>query len=260
VVTKCCWVASAKSSYDEAEQDLALMMGIKIGHSSLHRLVQKSEFPHADSKQKVDSLSVDGGKVRLRTEKPGPCQWRDYKAVSLHDSVCQAYFQENDALISWVHKQSLSRMITAVGDGHDGVWNIISELKPESERRDVLDWYHLVENLHKIGGSSEQLKRLETSLWRGCIDEVLEELSGRKGHLVQNFRAYLAKHRYRLVNYDLYQSLGYAIGSGAVESTVKRIGARVKLGGAQWLPQSVSKILRLRCAYLNGDFHLSIYA
>ena len=259
-MTKCCWVASAKSSYEEAEQDLALMMGIKVGHSSLHRLVQKSDFPQADSKQKVDSLSVDGGKIRLRTEKPGPCEWRDYKAVSLHDSVCQAYFQENEVLISWVHKQSLSRMITSVGDGHDGVWNIISRLKPSSERRDVLDWYHLVENLYKIGGSSQQLKRLKSSLWRGCVDEVLEELSERKGHLVQNFRAYLAKHRYRLVNYDLYQSLGYAIGSGSVESTVKRIGARVKISGAQWLKQSVSKILHLRCAYLNGDFSLSISA
>ncbi|MCT7974890.1 ISKra4 family transposase [Laspinema olomoucense] len=260
VMTKCCWVASAKSSYEEAEQDLALMMGIKIGHSSLHRLVQKSNFPQADSKQKVDSLSVDGGKIRLRTEKPGPCEWRDYKAVSLHDSVCQAYFQENEALISWVHKQSLSRMITSVGDGHDGVCNIISRLKPSSERRDVLDWYHLVENLYKIGGSSQQLKRLKSSLWRGCVDEVLEELSERKGQRVQNFRAYLAKHRYRLVNYDLYQSLGYAIGSGSVESTVKRIGARVKISGAQWLKQSVSKILHLRCAYLNGDFSLSISA
>ena len=110
------------------------------------------------------------------------------------------------------------------------------------------------------GGSSQQLKRLETSLWRGYVDEVLEELLGRKGYLIQNFRAYLVKHRHRLVNYDLYQSLGYAIGSGSVESTVKRIGARVKLSGAQWLPQSVSKILRLRCAYLNGDFYLSISA
>jgi hypothetical protein len=73
-------------------------------------------------------------------------------------------------------------------------------------------------------------------------------------------KPYLAKHRYRLVNYDLYQSLGYAIGSGSVESTVKRIGARVKISGAQWLPQSVSKILHLRCAYLNEDFSLSISA
>ncbi|WP_198017846.1 hypothetical protein [Oscillatoria acuminata] len=171
-MTKCCWVASAKSSYEEAEQDLALMMGLKIGRSSLHRLVQKSDFPQADSKQRVDSLSVDGGKFHLRTKEPGPCQWRDYKAVSLHDSVCQAYFQQNDALISWVHKQSLSRMITCVGDGHDGIWKIISGLKPESERRDVLDWYHSVENLYKIGGSLQQLRRLETGLWRGCVDAV----------------------------------------------------------------------------------------
>ncbi|NJL02086.1 MAG: hypothetical protein HC910_16555 [Spirulinaceae cyanobacterium SM2_1_0] len=46
-------------------------------------------------------MSVDGGKVRLRTPSPGACEWRDYKAVRLHDSVCAASFQDNQALIAW---------------------------------------------------------------------------------------------------------------------------------------------------------------
>ena len=52
--------------------------------------------------------------------------------------------------------------------------------------------------------------------------------------------------------------MGLAIGSGSVESTIKRLGARLKLSGAQWLPNSVPQMLRLRCAYLNGDISLSI--
>jgi hypothetical protein len=31
--------------------------------------------------------------------------------------------------------------------GHDGIWNIIRELTPPEERREILDWYHLKENL-----------------------------------------------------------------------------------------------------------------
>ncbi|MEG3883885.1 ISKra4 family transposase, partial [Microcoleus sp. herbarium19] len=34
---------------------------------------------------------------------------------------------------------------------------------------------------------------------------------------------------------------------------IKRIGLRVKLSGAQWNIESVSSILSLRCAYLNGQ-------
>ncbi|MEM7581174.1 MAG: ISKra4 family transposase, partial [Cyanobacteria bacterium P01_A01_bin.45] len=33
---------------------------------------------------------------------------------------------------------------------------------------------------------------------------------------------------------------------------IKQIGARVKISGAQWNVESVSQILSVRCAYLNG--------
>ncbi|MEB3163165.1 MAG: ISKra4 family transposase, partial [Prochlorothrix sp.] len=38
-----------------------------------------------------------------------------------------------------------------------------------------------------------------------------------------------------------------------VESLVKQIAMRVKLPGAQWSVDSVPKILKHRCAYLNGQ-------
>ena len=46
--------------------------------------------------------------------------------------------------------------------------------------------------------------------------------------------AYLNKHRHRIVNYGYYQAEGISIGSGAIESTVKQIGQRIQLSGAQW--------------------------
>ncbi|MEM6839351.1 MAG: ISKra4 family transposase, partial [Cyanobacteria bacterium P01_C01_bin.120] len=41
---------------------------------------------------------------------------------------------------------------------------------------------------------------------------------------------------------------------GAVESTVKQIGRRIKISGAQWERKNVPQILKHRCAYLNGQF------
>lgn len=256
---KCCLVASAKSSYQEAEQDIQLMMGMTVGHSTLQRMVLRSEIPEGQNQQPVKALSVDGGNIRLRTAETGSCVWRNYKAVSLHDGVCGAYFQNNSALATWVQQQPLSPVVLCIGDGHDGIWNIIKLLAPEHQRREVLDWYHLVENLYKIESNQCCLERLKALLWSGFVDEVLALLKPIRHHPAQCFRAYLRKHRRRAVPYRLYQSLGLDIGSGSVESTVKRIAARVKLTGAQWLSSSAPHILRLRCAYLNGSFALSIY-
>ena len=258
VMEKCSLAACGKSSYQEAAEDIKLMTGIAVGHSSLHRLVQRSEIPSPESERPVGELSVDGGKVRLRTPEPGACEWRDYKAVSLHDSLCNAYFQENGALIEWVQRQHLASVVTCVGDGHDGVWNIMAHLAPEYQRREVLDWYHLVENLYKVDGKKEGLERMKGLLWLGYVDEVLEELKHLNSYTSVRFRAYIRKHHQRIVPYDLYQRMGIAIGSGAVESVVKRIGARLKLSGAQWSRENVGKMLRLRCAYLNRAFSVSI--
>lgn len=255
---KCCLVSCAKVSYLAASEDIQLMTGLQVGHSTLHRLVQRTELPSQQSSHLVNELSVDGGKVRLRTPDAGACEWRDYKAVSLHNFLCSAYFQDNNGLIGWVQQHRLASRVVCLGDGHDGVWNIIAQLVPEHQRWEVLDWYHLVENLFKVEGSSRCLQRMKTSLWSGCVDEVFEELEKIGNHGSEKFAAYLRKHQHRIGPYDIYQQMGSAIGSGAVESTVKRIGARLKLSGAQWAPKYVSQMLRLRCAYLNRAFSLSI--
>jgi len=85
--------------------------------------------------------------------------WQEYR-VRLHDLEA-IYFQDNDALIEWVNHQPLASPITCLGDGHDGVWNI-NEIA-NGERREILDWYHLMENLHKVV-SLKRLRQAETLL------------------------------------------------------------------------------------------------
>ena len=70
-------------------------------------------------------LSADGGNIRMRTPKGEPSVWRGYKAICLHQHhAIAASFQENTILTDWVNEQKLAPMITCLGDGHDGVWNI----------------------------------------------------------------------------------------------------------------------------------------
>jgi len=50
-----------------------------------------------------------------------------------------------------------------LGDGHDGVWNLF-QIAPAPERWEILDWYHLKENLYKVGGSLKRLTQAEALL------------------------------------------------------------------------------------------------
>jgi hypothetical protein len=260
VLEKCCWLLAANEAYIRAEEDIEILTGIKVGHTTIHRIVKGAEIPEGKSTAVVNSLSVDGGKICLRGGSGGKGEWRDYKMVSLHQSVCRAEFQDNDPLVQWVNQQRLATMINCIGDGHPGVWNIVSKIAQEYRRREILDWFHLMENLYKIGGSLKRLKRLEGYLWQGLAAEAIAELSSVRSDKVDNFVAYLGKHRARIPDYQLYQELGFDIGSGSVESKIKQMGNRVKITGAQWKQENIPQILRLRCAYLNGDISLSISA
>ena len=75
--------------------------------------------------------SVDEGKVCLRKEKGEGSHWLGYKAVRLHGSYYGAFFLDNQALINYVNSEALSELLTCLGDGHDGIWNIIVELNPD---------------------------------------------------------------------------------------------------------------------------------
>jgi hypothetical protein len=135
-----------------------------------------------------------------------------------------------------VKKQKLSTPVVCLGDGHDGIWNIFAEIGKPEERREILDWYHLhlVENLGTVGGSGQRLDVMESLLWESKVDLAIEQFQDWKHERVNTFVAYLRKHQHRIINYNYYQAEGVSIGSGAVESTIKQYGQRVKITGAQW--------------------------
>ena len=156
--------------------------------------------------------------------------------------------------VNWVNAQPKANPLTCLGDGHDGIWNLYEAIGTNAQTREILDWYHLVENLGKVGGSQQRLDSVEALLWQGDVEGAIEQFQDWLPERVNTFIAYLNKHRHRIVNYAYYQAEGISIGSGAVESTVKQIGQRVKLSGAQWQKDHVPQVLKHRCAYLNGQF------
>lgn len=248
----CCLRVSANVSYEHTEKDIELFTGIRVPAKTQQRLVHRQTFELPTSEQPIQELSADGGKIRIRTPVGETCRWLDYKGVRLHEFATGACFQDNPQLIDWVRQQPLNSPLTCLGDGHDGVWNLIKPMAAEGERREILDWYHLMENLEKVGGSRQRLNQARALLWKGNVDDTLALFEDCKRKQAANFCAYLRKHRHRIVNYEYYQSEQIcSIGSGAVESTIKQISRRTKISGAQWNQENVPQVLAHRCAYLN---------
>jgi len=99
---------------------------------------------------------------------------------------------------------------------------------------EILDWYHLKENLYKVGGSLKRTQA-EALLWQG-------KMRRKPWSTIVNAskpEAYLDKHRTGF-NYAYHQAEQLcSIGSGAVESAVKQIDRRLQISGAKWNVESV---------------------
>ena len=48
-----------------------------------------------------------------------------------------------------------------------------SEIGSKDQRREILDWYHLMENLAKVGSSQDFLDEIEEFLWEGRVNTAI---------------------------------------------------------------------------------------
>lgn len=109
---KCCLIVSANVSYKNAAKDIKVLTGIEVSAKTQQRLVHRQKFPLPLPDKEIQELSVDGGKIRLRTSLGEPCIWRNYKGIRIHEQVTEAFFQENETLINWVNEQRLASPLT----------------------------------------------------------------------------------------------------------------------------------------------------
>ena len=150
-------------------KDLATLTGVTVSHSTLQRLVQREPWEWPTVTGEMTEMSLDGGMIRVRTPMGQPSEWREYKALQVGDQVSLACFKDNAQLIDWAGQQPWAETVTGLGDGHDGVWAIYRAMGQEEQRVEVLDGYHLVENLAKVSGTSAQLDAVKALLWQGQV-------------------------------------------------------------------------------------------
>jgi hypothetical protein len=138
-------------------------------------------------------------------------------------------------LLESVNSQPLAPVVSCIGDGHPGVWKVVAGIRQPEQRREVLDWFHLMENLHKVGGSEQRrkslregfandsevsselcasrqrLKQVRLDLWQGRVADAKAAFDDweQPPAPVVNFLNYVAQHQERIPNYQSDGSPAY---------------------------------------------------
>jgi len=156
--------------------------------------------------------------------------------------------------------------LCVVCDGASWIWKHVQSLFPHA--RQVLDYYHCTEYLHKVakaqyGSSMQALEWVEATMTRLYVGKGGWVLGGLKRmqatsdeaeKAISNCWDYLADHRDR-THYRRFRRGGYPLGSGGIESSNKFIcHVRLKRSGAWWYEINSNQMLALRCAKYNGTF------
>ncbi len=242
----------AKASYQHAEADVAMLAGLRVSAKTQERMVKRATLPEPSHERPVSELTLDGGMVRVRTSQGEASAWRQYHGIRVNgDGIGMAWYKDPAALLAWVRTLPLVPVIYLLGDGHRGIWSLFDQMQIAPPTDEVLDWYHLKENLYKVEATEAMLESLSSQLWEGQLQQVLVRLAALDNDSAKRFSAYLSTHAGRIPNYRYYQMEGLPIGSGPVESWVKQIDARLQVTGAQWNEETLPQMLKLRSAYLN---------
>jgi hypothetical protein len=167
-----------------------------------------------------------------------------------------------------------ARQILFVADGARWIWNRISELIDSiglagCKVYELVDFYHAVEHLAKVAEFKKNWKRSEKKRWiekhrhmllKGHTDKVIAEIKtfcrGRNSKGISVERNYFIRNQHRM-NYKMVADLKLPIGSGAMESAVRRVvNLRMKGASIYWLEQTAEAMLMLRSYYKSGRWNL----
>lgn len=222
-------------------------------------------------------VSLDGGKMHLRGE-----GWKEFKVGTVFDVVAVPELDRETG--EWVDQVQGVNMtyravlgsvdefapalwalaveqqvpqaadVSVTADGADWIWNLADDLFPESVQ--IVDWYHATqylaqaaEALHPSDAQAAQRwqQARRDDLYLGHTHKLIEPLE-RAGLTTQ--ADYFRKHTRRM-QYQEFHEQDYPIGSGTVESGIKRFKHRLSGPGMRWSRPAADRMLVLRAAVMS---------
>lgn len=109
------------------------------------------------------------------------------------------------------------------------------------ETAEFREWFNKQKHSLKLGKTAAVIRNI-----RGLENKARGRVRGMKLKVIRGSVNYLEKRR-EMINYNEFQSLGYPIGSGCVESANKLVvESRLKQAGMRWARQNIDPMLGLR--------------
>ena len=161
-----------------------------------------------------------------------------------------------------------------VADGAHWIWNRVPGLVKAlglnpKQVHEVIDFYHAVEHLGKVAALRKSWSAKQRKAWvrqqrrlllQGQVEQVVEAVRaicrGRQGKAITTERNYFVRNRHRMA-YPALKALQLPIGSGAVESAIRRVvNLRLKGPCIFWYRENAEKMLMLRAYYKSGRWNL----
>ena len=133
----------------------------------------------------------------------------------------------------------------------------------------MIDFYHAVEHLGKVAALRKSWSAKERRRWirkhrclllKGHVEQVVAAVRtlcrGRHSKAVTTERNYFIRHQQRMA-YPTLKALNLPLGSGAVESAIRRVvNLRLKGPCLFWYRENAEKMLMLRSYYKAGRWNL----
>jgi hypothetical protein len=167
----------------------------------------------------------------------------------------------------------LAEKIVFIADGARWIWNRVTELVQSlriapKKVFELVDFYHAVEHLSKFaelkkGWNASQrrrwVKKHRRLLMNAGVDQVIESINalcrGRYSKKIATERDYFVRNRHRM-RYQILKEQNLPIGSGAIESVVRRVvNLRLKGASIYWLESTAEAMLLLRSYYKAGRWN-----
>jgi hypothetical protein len=168
---------------------------------------------------------------------------------------------------------SEAERVLFVADGARWIWNRIAALvhrlglKP-GQVYELIDFYHAVEHLGKVASLRKSWTPKQRKIWvrkhrrllgqgrvEAVIDAVKEICRGRNSKGIRTERDYFVRNISRMA-YARIRALGLPIGSGSVESAIRRVvNLRLKGPCIFWCKENAEAILLLRCYWKAGRWN-----
>lgn len=236
-------------------------------------------------RRRVAGRPKAGGRKRFVTE------WREPKVLTIYvlgpdgrrdrsiPSVIDGTFGDADAVFALL-RHHLLRLgahraveLCFVGDAAPWIWKRTDALRedlglPREQFHEVVDYFHVVERLGKyadarpgwtderrgqwVAAQKKKLKAGEIESIEASIRVIADHERARDSDAYKTESAYWARHRDRM-RYSALRAAGLPNGSGAVESSVRRvINLRLKGASIAWIEEHAEGVLHLRAHAKSG--------